>query len=96
MVSGRPCKKGGTSAPIIGGYEFNEIKAALDSPKTIADAFGVTVDFLLGNDDTLMDKKLLQKVEDIKSITAERRHKIYEPLDITISYHKTKKAYSKV
>lgn len=88
-------KKVGTSAPIIGRYERNEIKPAIDTAKAIADALGVTVDFLLGGDDTVMDKELLQKMKDIESFTEEERLKIYDLMDMAISYHKTKKAYSK-
>ncbi|GAA3594105.1 helix-turn-helix transcriptional regulator [Flavivirga amylovorans] len=43
-------KKIGTSAPIIGRYERNEIKPAIDTAKNIADELGVTIDFLLGGD----------------------------------------------
>ncbi len=42
-----------------------------------------------------MDKELLQKVKDIESFTEEERLKIYDLIDMAISYHKTKKAYSK-
>lgn len=87
-------KKVGTSAPIIGRYERNEIKPAIDTAKAIADELGVTVDFLLGGDDTVMDKELLQKIKDIESLTEEERIKIYDLIDMAISYHKTKKVYS--
>ncbi len=63
--------------------------------KAIADALSTIVDFLRGGDDTVMDKELLQKVRDIESFTEEERKKIYDLLDMAISYHKTKKAYSK-
>ena len=69
--------------------------ASIDTAKAIADELGVTVDFLLGGDDTIMDKELLQKVRDIESFTEEERTKIYELIDMAISYHKAKKAYSK-
>lgn len=71
-------KKVGTSAPIIGRYERSEIKPTIDTAKAIADALGVTVDFLLGSDDTVMDEELLQKVKDIESFTEEERLKIYD------------------
>lgn len=87
-------KKVGTSAPIIGRYERNEIKPAIDTAKAIADSLGVTVDFLLGSDDAVMNKELLQKMKDIESFTEEERLKIYDLIDMAISYHKTKKAYS--
>jgi len=87
-------KKVGTSAPIIGRYERNEIKPAIDTAKAIADALGVTVDFLLGSDDSVMNKELLQKMKDIESFTEGERLKIYDLIDMAISYHKTKKEYS--
>lgn len=87
-------KKVGTSAPIIGRYERNEIKPAIDTAKNIADALGVTIDFLLGGDDMIIDKQLLKKIKDIESFTDEERTKIYDLMDMAISYHKTKKAYS--
>ena len=71
------------------------LNSAIDTAKAIADELGVTVDFLLGGDDTIMDKELLQKVRDIESFTEEERTKIYELIDMAISYHKAKKAYSK-
>lgn len=87
-------KKVGTSAPIIGRYERNEIKPSIDTAKTIADILEVTVDFLISGDDVIMDKKLLQKIKDIESFTENEKAKIYELIDMAISYHKTKKAYS--
>ena len=56
-------KKVGTSAPIIGRYERNEIKPAIDTAKSIADALGVTIDFLIGGDDMIIDHFALCIVE---------------------------------
>jgi transcriptional regulator with XRE-family HTH domain len=87
-------KKVGTSAPIIGRYERNEIKPSIDTAKSIADELGVTIDFLLGGDDMIMDKELLQKIKDIESFTDEEKTKIYDLIDMAISYNKTKKVFS--
>lgn len=87
-------KKVGTSAPIIGRYERNEIKPSIDTAKGIADALGVTIDFLMGGDDTIIDKELLQKIKDIESFSEEEKAKIYDLLDMAIGYHKAKRAYS--
>ena len=88
-------KKVGTSAPVIGHYERNEIKPAICTAKPIADSLDVTVDFLLDGDYTVMNKELLQKIKYIDSFTEPERLKIYDLIDMAISYHKTKKAYSK-
>jgi len=87
-------KKVRTSAPIIGRYERNEIKPAIDTAKNIADALGVTIDFLLGRDDMIIDKQLLKKIKDIETFTEDEKNKIYDLIDMAISYHKTKKAYT--
>jgi len=87
-------KKVGTSAPIIGRYERNEIKPAIDTAKSIADVLGVTVDFLISGEAMIMDKQLLQKIKDIESFSEDEKVKVYELIDMAISYHKTKKAYS--
>jgi len=55
-------KRVGTSAPIIGRYEREEIKPSIDMAKKIADELGVTVDYLIGGTDKLvLDKKATQK-----------------------------------
>jgi len=51
----------GTSAPIIGRYERNEIKPSIETAKNIADALGVTIDYLIGGSDTMvMDKRIFR------------------------------------
>lgn len=87
-------KKVGTSASIIGRYERNEIKPSIDTAKSIADSLGVTIDFLIGGDDIIMDKELLKKIKDIESFNDQEKAKIYDLIDMAISYHKTKQAYS--
>ena len=53
-------KKAGTSAPIIGRYERNEIKPSIEMAKKIADELEVTVDYLIGGSDQLrLDKNYL-------------------------------------
>jgi len=62
-------KKIGTSAPIIGRYERNEIKPSIETAKNIADALGVTIDYLIGGSDTMaMDKAIIQRMEDIQKL----------------------------
>ncbi len=74
--------------------EADKVNPRLETVQTIADALGVTIDFLLGGDDMIMDKKLLQKIKDIESFTDEEKAKIYDLIDMAISYHKTKNAYA--
>ena len=89
-------KKIGTSAPIIGRYERNEIKPSIEVAAKIAEELGVTVDYLLGNSDNMvMDKKLVKRNEDIEALPIEEKDKVYYFIDMALSHHKAKKAFAK-
>jgi len=47
-------KKIGTSAPIVGRYEREEIKPSIDVAAKLADALGVSLDYLLGKSDKMV------------------------------------------
>lgn len=84
----------GTSAPIIGRYERNEIKHSIERAKKIADELGVTVDYLIdGTAKMVLDKKLLKRIEDIEALPEDEKEKIYYFIDMAITYNNTKKAY---
>jgi transcriptional regulator with XRE-family HTH domain len=89
-------KKIGTSAPIIGRYERNEIKPSIEVAAKIADELGVTVDYLLGGSDKMvLDKKLVKRIEDIEALPSEEKDKVYYFIDMALSHHKAKKAFAK-
>ena len=87
-------KKVGTSAPIIGRYERNEIKPSIETAKNIADALGVTLDYLLGgSNNAFLDKELLKRLEDIESLTQDDKDKIYYFIDMAVRDAKARQAY---
>ena len=87
-------KKIGTSAPIVGRYERNEIKPSIEVAKKLADELGVTIDYLIGGSNQIFDKELLKKIEDIESLPEEDKKQVYYVLDMALSYHKTKQTFS--
>ena len=88
-------KKIGTSAPIVGRYERNEIKPSIETAKNIADALGVTVDYLVGSSDKMMlDKKMVKRLEEIENLPEEDKDRIYYFIDIVLRDAKARKAYS--
>jgi transcriptional regulator with XRE-family HTH domain len=88
-------KKVGTSAPIIGRYERNEIKPSIEIAKKIADELGVTVDYLLGGSDKMvLDKKLMKRIEDIEALPEKEKEKIFDYIDLVIRDTKIKKAHA--
>jgi transcriptional regulator with XRE-family HTH domain len=89
-------KKVGTSAPIIGRYERNEIKPSIEVAAKIADELNVTVDYLLGSSNKMvLDKKLMKRMEDIEALPTEEKDKVYYFIDMALSHHKAKKAFAK-
>ena len=63
-------KQVGTSAPIIGRYERNEIKPSIDVAAKIADAFEVPMDCLVGDGLRVsFDKKILTACMILRSST---------------------------
>lgn len=88
-------KKIGTSAPIIGRYEREEINPSIDVAAKIADALNVTIDYLIGQSDYMvMDKNLMRRMEDIEALPNEEKDKVYYFIDMALAYNKTKKAFA--
>lgn len=87
-------KKIGTSAPIIGRYERNQIKPSIEVAKKLAEELGVTIDYLIGGSDKIFDKDLLKKIQDIENLSEEDKKQVYNVLDMAIGYHKTKQAFT--
>ena len=88
-------KKIGTSAPIVGRYERNEIKPSIDTAKNIADALAVTIDYLIsGSGNMVLDKKTLQRIQDIQLLDDNKQHTLFDLIDTYIQNHKTKQAFN--
>lgn len=87
-------KKVGTSAPIIGRYERNEIKPSIETAKNIADTLEVTLDYLLGGaKNAVLNKELLKRLEDIESLPDDDKDKIYYLIDMALRDAKARQTY---
>jgi len=92
---GELAKKIGTSAPIVGRYERDEIKPSIEVAKKLADELDVTIDYLVGgSDNVILDKNLLKKMQDIELLEEEDKKQVYYIIDMALSYHKTKQAFA--
>ena len=75
-------KKIGTSAPIVGRYERNEIKPSIEVAVKIANALDVTLDYLVGEGSLkALNKKTLQRLEDIEKLPEDDKQHIFYTLD---------------
>ncbi len=74
-------KEVGTIAVTIGRYERNEIKPSIEIATKIADVLGVSLDYLVGNTDILIEKDLLKKITDIQKLPENKKNVVMELLD---------------
>jgi len=75
-------KLSGINGDIIGKYERDEMKPSIDTAKKLADALAVSLDYLVGDGDLkILDKKTLQRLEDIDKLPEVDKENIFYTLD---------------
>ena len=86
----------GTSGAIIGRYERGEITPSIEVARKLADAFGVTLDYLVGDKDlpnVLQDKAMLERWQAIDTLTPPERERILSVLDSLVRDARARQAY---
>ena len=85
----------GTSAPVVGRYERDEITPTVETAKKLADALGVTVDYLLGGTGLAQfDRDTINRMEQIEGMDASDRTMVFRVLDALIRDTEVRRAYS--
>ena len=85
----------GVSREIIGKYERGEAVPSVDFAKRIADAFGVSLDYLVGEgQNAKFDKKTLKRLQDIESLKENDKSCLMTIVDAFLRDAKTRQAYS--
>jgi transcriptional regulator with XRE-family HTH domain len=85
----------GTSGDIIGKYERGENMPSIEVAAKIADALEVTLDYLVKDGVyEAIDSATLKRLKDIEKLPADLKEKVFFFIDMSISYHKTKEAFS--
>jgi len=74
-------KKVGTSGAVIGRYERNEITPSVEIANKIAEALSVSLDYLVGNTDTFMDKSIMKRIQSIQKLSSEDKKHVFAMLD---------------
>ncbi|MGN8037642.1 helix-turn-helix domain-containing protein [Chitinophaga sp. 22321] len=83
------------SREIIGKYERGDATPSIDFAKRIADALGVSLDYLVGEGiNAHFDKKNLQRIQDIEKLDEDTKEKVYFLIDNIIQNTKAKKAFN--
>ncbi len=84
----------GTTGDIIGKYERDEMTPSVEMAKKITDALDVSLDFLVGKTDVLLDGKILNRIIEIQKLSADEQKTVFSFLDAFLRDTKTRKAYA--
>jgi len=86
----------GISRDAISKYERGDSIPSVDYAKRIADTLGVSLDYLVNDDDKedVLDNDAVKRIKEIQGLPDSEKDKIYSVVDALIRDFKTKKAYS--
>lgn len=74
-------KKIGVHAPVIGRYERSEVKPSIEVAVNIADALNVSLDYLVGSTDLMLDKSILSRIQNIQQLNDEDKGHLFALMD---------------
>jgi transcriptional regulator with XRE-family HTH domain len=87
--------KSGVSREMISKYERGIAIPSVDAAKKIADAFGVSLDYLVGEGiNANFDKTTLKRLQDIQEMKPDFREHLFSVIDSVIRDYKTRQAYT--
>lgn len=91
-LSNRAAQAGGTAPEIQTGLRQMEVPS-IDAAKKIADAFEVSMNYLVGEGvNVAFDKKNVKRLQDIEKLDEDVKDKLYFVIDNIIQNSKAKKA----
>jgi transcriptional regulator with XRE-family HTH domain len=83
-----------TKGPVIGRYERDEMKPSIEVAAKMAELLDVSLDFLVGKTDVLIDGKILNRISEIQKLSADEQKTVFSLLDAFLRDTKTRKAYA--
>jgi transcriptional regulator with XRE-family HTH domain len=84
----------GTSGDIIGRYERDEVKPSIDVAIKVADALGVSLDYLVGKTSLEVDKNTLKRIEEVNKLSPNAKEQVNLVIDALVRDFKAKETYS--
>jgi transcriptional regulator with XRE-family HTH domain len=93
IAQGELAKAVGIHANVLGRYEREEAKPSIDMAAKLADALGVSLDYLIGKTDIEMDMELRDKILTIQRLPSEERQHVIFAIDAMIRDAKARQAY---
>ena len=81
--------KSGVSREMIGKYERGEAVPSIEEAKKIADAFEVSLDYLVGEGvNSKFDKKTVKRLQDIEKLASNEKEHVFAMLDAFLAKNK--------
>lgn len=87
-------KKLDMQGAVIGRYERDEVKPSIEVAAKIAQALGVSLDYLVGNTDMLLEADVIKRIQDIQNLPDKDRDHLYYVIDNILQNVKAKKAFA--
>jgi transcriptional regulator with XRE-family HTH domain len=80
---------------MVGKYERDDAIPSIEVAKKIADAFEVSLDYLVGEgQNASFDKKTLQRIQDLELLEENKKKTLFDLIDTYIRDAKTRQAYA--
>lgn len=94
MTQAQLAKIVGASREIISKYEKDGVMPSIEMAKKIADAFGVTLDYLVGEgSNSNFDIKTLNRINDIEAMDNDFKAQFFNIMDAVIRDYKTRQMH---
>lgn len=71
----------GVHGAVIGRYERDEVKPSIEMATQLAEALEVSLDYLVGATDTLLEKNIVNRVLDIQKLKEDEKQHVFALLD---------------
>lgn len=78
----------GVHGAVIGRYERDEVKPSIEIATQLAEALEVSLDYLVGSTDVLLEKSIVNRVLDIQKLKENDKQHVFALLDAFIKQTK--------
>ena len=87
-------KKLGVHGAVIGRYERDEVKPNVEMATKIAEALNISLDYLVGSSNLILDKDIIKRIENIQQLDNENKSHLFALMDAFLRDYKAKQAYA--
>lgn len=87
-------KKLDLQGAVIGRYERDEVKPSIEVAARIAQVLAISLDYLVGNTDLLLDADVIKKIQEIQKLPEKDRDHLFYLMENVLQNVKAKKAFA--